>query len=84
MGVFASFNKMRDNYIVRIFLFSCLEQLFKQFEIIVINIKVDSYIIAQGCNQVPVPLAPGTVITPTTKQFNGQNLAGLPLPKAAD
>jgi iron complex outermembrane recepter protein len=40
--------------------------------------------IAQGCNEVPVPLAPGTVITPTTKQFNGQNLAGLPLPKAAD
>ena len=40
--------------------------------------------LSDGCNQVPVPLAPGTVITPTTKLFNGQNLAGLRLPKAAD
>jgi iron complex outermembrane receptor protein len=40
--------------------------------------------IQDGCDQVPVPLAPGTVITPTTKLFNGQDLAGVPLPKAAD
>jgi iron complex outermembrane receptor protein len=40
--------------------------------------------IQDGCNQVPIPLAPGTVITPTTQLFNGQDLAGVPLPKAAD
>lgn len=40
--------------------------------------------IADGCNRDPIPLAPGTPITPTTKQFAGQDLSGAPLPKAAE
>jgi iron complex outermembrane receptor protein len=38
--------------------------------------------IADGCNQ--APLNPAPPITNTTKQFQGQDLAGAPLPKAAD
>ncbi len=40
--------------------------------------------ISDGCSLNPLPLAPGTVITPTTKQFAGQDLSGAPLPKAAE
>jgi iron complex outermembrane receptor protein len=40
--------------------------------------------IADGCDRDPLPLAPGTVITPTTKRFAGQDLSGAPLPKAAE
>ena len=40
--------------------------------------------ISDGCDRNPVPLAPGAVITPTTKQFAGQDLSGAPLPKAAE
>lgn len=40
--------------------------------------------IADGCNQNPLPIAPGTPITDTTKQFAGQDLSGAPLPKAAE
>jgi iron complex outermembrane receptor protein len=40
--------------------------------------------ISDGCNQNPLPIAPGTPITDTTKQFAGQDLSGAPLPKAAE